>query len=81
MAKVTLKHPTGIQKEVKVGFSWTIFFFSFIALLIRGQIKEALIVLLTSWIGIGIIYWIYLCFKGNEKLHEELLLKGFEVQS
>ncbi len=78
--KMTLKHPSGVTKEVKTGFSWTIFFFGFFALLIRGQIKEALIVLLTCWIGIGLIYQIYLAFKGNEKQKNKFLLKGFEIE-
>lgn len=78
--KMTLKHPSGVTKEVKTGFSWTILFFGFIALLIRGQIKEELIILLTFWLGIGIIYQIYLAFKGNEKQKDKFLLKGFEIQ-
>ncbi len=79
MAKALLQHDTGLTKEVKIGFSWTIFFFGFIALIIRGQVKEALIVLLTSWVGVGLIYWVYLIFKGNEKLREKYILEGYKI--
>ncbi len=42
--KVTLKHKYGFVKEVKVGFSWEMFFFGFLYLFIVG------------YAGLGIMY-------------------------
>ncbi len=76
---VTLKHDSGIERRVKQGFSWTILFFGIIALLVRGQFKESLFLVLFSLLTIpGFIYWIYLMIRGNELLHEKYLLQGFK---
>ena len=62
----------GVHREVKVGFSWTVFFFGFIALLVRGQAIEALITLLTF--GLAALYY---CFTANRLLTEKLKLEGW----
>lgn len=41
---------TGMIKQVKVGYSWTFFFFSFWVPLIRGDWKTTIIALLV-WLG------------------------------
>ncbi len=35
--KGILKHPSGLVKEVKAGFSWTTFFFGFFPEFFRGD--------------------------------------------
>ncbi len=87
MAMIRLRHDSGLTRDVKEGFSWTIFFFSWIALAFRGQMKEMWIslalIILTSWWSFGIpffIYWIYLCIKGNELLFQSLLHNGYRVE-
>ncbi len=60
--KVTMKNPTnGKVKEIKVGWSWTIFFFSWffgIPLFLRG---------LTAW---GIAMVVLLCFSDSRDMGE-----------
>ena len=82
--KITLRHDSGISKEVKVGFSWTTFFFGFLVPLIRGDIKWAVILLLIS-IGIGsftfgigaLVVGIVFSFKYNTIYIKELIEKGY----
>lgn len=75
-----MEHPgTGIIKKVKVGFSWTFFFFSFLVPLFRGDIKWCLlsIVIGICTFGIGILV---LCFKYNRLYTVKLLEKGYKVR-
>lgn len=70
----------GFTKEVKSGFSWTVFLFGPIALAIREQYLEAILCLiigpLTLW-----IYQIYLSFTANEKLYKKLIKEGYKHDS
>lgn len=81
---ITLKHASGISKEVKVGFSWTTFFFGLFVPLIRGDIKWAAIffvislVLGTFTMGIGAcVVGIVFSFKYNSIYIKELIEKGY----
>lgn len=71
-------------KEVKVGFSWTTFFFGFFPALFRGDIKWASIMFIGSLIlgsftyGIGTwILWIVFSFMYNKLYIRELIEKGW----
>lgn len=63
---------SGITKEVKVGFSWTIFFFGWIALAIRGQYVAAFI----SFITLNIAACYYM-FAANRLLARKLVADGW----
>lgn len=62
----------GLTKEVKVGFSWTIFFFGWMALAIRGQYVAALISFVTfNFAGF------YYMFAANRLLARQLVGDGW----
>ena len=68
-------------KQVKIGFSWTIFFFGFIAFAIRGQYKEALIQLALWFIFLGFFIGIYYSFVGNKNLLIKLFEEGYALNT
>lgn len=82
--KVKLVHPSGIEKEAKVGFSWTTFFFVFLPALFRGDIKWAVIMLIfegiilyiTSGFGASIVGIVF-AFIYNKIYIKALLEKGY----
>lgn len=82
--KVNLKHESGVSKTVKVGFSWTFFFFGLFVPLIRGDLKWFLIMLalqslagfFTFGVGAFVVSLIF-AFKYNELYIKELLEKGY----
>jgi hypothetical protein len=81
---VRLVNPSGAIKDVKVGFSWTTFFFGFFPALFRGDLKWAVIMFITSvLIGIftvGFGAWvpgIIFSFIYNKMYIKELLEKGY----
>lgn len=81
---VDLKNASGGIKNVKVGFSWTTFFFGFFPALFRGDLKWAAIMFITSFfIGIftlGFGAWIpgiIFSFIYNKMYIKELLEKGY----
>jgi hypothetical protein len=81
MGMIVLKNEsTGVQRTVKQGFSWTIFFFGGLALLFRGQFKQFVILLILSFLLVipGIIYWIVLCFTANRDRLDDLAQKGYK---
>ena len=76
-----MEHPqTGIIQKVKVGFSWTFFFFSIFVPLFRGDIKWFLLsaVIGMFTFGAGILV---LCFKYNRIYTVRLLEKGYKVRN
>lgn len=75
--KIKMKHPTGVIKEVKVGFSWTTFLFGGIPSIIRGHWGKAAEILLLDSITMG-LYGIYKSFSVNEDYKEWLTIKGYE---
>ena len=81
---VTFTHPSGITRQIKVGFSWTHFFFGAIPFLFRSQWK-----LFFIWVGITIVLFFFtfvpalipsivLCFIGNKLSAKDLLLSGYK---
>jgi len=82
--KVNLKNAMGVTKNVKVGFSWTTFFFGFLPALFRGDLKWAVIMLLIAAIigsftfGIGAtVVSIVFSFIYNKIYIKGLLEKGY----
>lgn len=53
-------------KEVKVGFSWTFFFFGFFVPLFRNNLNDALLTFLAGWFTLGLSHF-YFMFKINER--------------
>jgi len=62
----------GIKKEVKNGFSWTVFLFGWIALLIRKQPVPAIICFLTFGLA-----GFYFMFTANKMLAIDLVEQGW----
>lgn len=77
MAKVTLMNKVGVTKEVKVGFSWTTFFFGGWVALFRGQWGEVVKWWLLNPITLG-IWGLIQCWNANKKFVVEHLEKGYE---
>lgn len=82
--KITLKNPAGLTKSVKVGFSWTTFFFGFLPALFRGDLKWAIImfiieaVLGSFTLGIGsFITGLVFSFVYNKIYIKEMIEKGY----
>lgn len=69
---------SGVTKTVKVGFSWTVFFFGSIALAFRQQWGFAFLMLVLDIFLLGIIHMIY-AFFANKHLAEQLVIDGWEV--
>lgn len=75
--KVRLEHGvSNVLKEVKVGFSWTTFFFGVFVPLLRGDWKWALIMLIVSFITFG-ASWLVFPFFYNKLYIKDLLEKGY----
>lgn len=82
---ITLKNDAGLSKQVKVGFSWTTFFFGFFPALFRGDLKWAAIMFVialavgsfTFGIGSG-ISGIVFSFVYNKIYIKELIEKGYK---
>ncbi|SDC36174.1 hypothetical protein SAMN05421734_10735 [Pelagirhabdus alkalitolerans] len=73
---IHLKHPSGLVKETKVGFSWTVFFFGFFPPFFRGDWKWGLIILILSSFTFGlsnIVFW----FIYNKLYIKDLLEAGY----
>jgi hypothetical protein len=62
----------GIRKEVKVGFSWTVFFFGWLALAIRGQGIPAVVAFCTF----NLASWYYM-FAANRLLARSMIENGW----
>ncbi|AQX55513.1 hypothetical protein [Priestia flexa] len=82
--KALLRNEGGITKSVKVGFSWTTFFFGFFPALFRGDLKWAAIMcIMAVVVGIftfGFGAWIpgiIFSFVYNKIYIKELIEKGY----
>ncbi|WP_206711489.1 hypothetical protein [Peribacillus faecalis] len=80
MAKVKLKNSTGVIKEVKVGFSWTTFFFGGWVALFRGQWGELIKWFLLNPITLG-IWGLIQCWTANKKTVIAVIEKGYTPAS
>ncbi|WLV24477.1 DUF2628 domain-containing protein [Aciduricibacillus chroicocephali] len=83
--KAILRNKDNFVKEVKVGFSWTTFFFGFFPALIRGDLKwAAIIFIVTLSVGfftVGIGGWVtslVFAISYNKIYTKNLLKKGYE---
>jgi hypothetical protein len=81
---VRLQNDAGVVKEVKLGFSWTTFFFGFFPALFRGDLKWATIMFVTAaLVGVftlGFGAWvpgIIFSFIYNKIYIKDLLEKGY----
>ena len=79
-ATIKLKSKNGAIKEAPVGFSWTTFFVSAFVPLFRGDWTWALIMLIASFITLGLA-GILFAFIYNRLYIEGLLKQGYEVIS
>ncbi|MBM7602369.1 hypothetical protein JOC75_000339 [Metabacillus crassostreae] len=82
--KGKFRNDAGVTKEVKIGFSWTTFFFGFIPALIRGDLKWAAIMFITAVVAgavtLGFGAWIpgiIFSFVYNKVYIKDLLEKGY----
>ena len=83
--KIVMKHESGVAKEVKVGFSWTTFFFGFIPALCRGDIKWGVIQVIIAFVigcftagAAAPIVSIVFAFIYNKIYIKELMQQGFK---
>ncbi|MEK4518623.1 DUF2628 domain-containing protein [Paenibacillus sp. FSL H8-0122] len=81
---IRLQNSAGVVKEVKVGFSWTTFFFGFFPALFRGDLKWAVIMFITAVAAgiftFGIGAWIpgfIFSFVYNKIFIKDMLDKGY----
>jgi hypothetical protein len=79
-----LVNDAGVTKVVKIGFSWTTFFFGFFPALFRGDLKWAAIMFITATVvgafTVGFGAWIpgiIFSFLYNNINIKELLEKGY----
>jgi hypothetical protein len=89
MKTVRLENESGVEKEVKKGFSWTVLFFGLFVPLIRGDLKWAIIMfaihsllapLSIMLFGLpNIIAGVILAAKYNETYTRELREKGYFI--
>jgi len=73
---IVFKNNLGAVKNVKFGFSWTMFFFGFWVPVIRGDWKWAGISFLLSFLTFG-ISWLVLPFLYNKLYINDLIAAGY----
>ncbi len=73
---VTLKNETGLTRQVKVGFSWTSFFFGPFPFFFRGMSGSGFIWLLLALSTLG-LSTIYLWFTINKKTAHHYMEIGY----
>lgn len=74
--KVSFKNQSGVLREVKVGFSWTIFFFGGIPFLFRGMPLHGVAFIIAGLITFGFSNLI-LSFIGNKMTAKYYLENGY----
>ena len=73
---IRLKNSIGMVKEVKNGFSWTTLCFGLFVPLLRGDLKNALIMGIVGLLTCG-ISWLVFPFTYNKMYIKGLLMQGF----
>lgn len=73
---IHLKNSVGLEKECKLGFSWTTLFFGILVPLLRGDFKWAGIMFLLSILTFGVSSLVF-PFIYNKKYIVSLLEKGY----
>lgn len=73
---IILKNHVGQLKQIKVGFSWTMFFFGCFVPICRGDWKYAIISLLAALITGG-ISWLVFPFFYNKVYINDLIGSGW----
>lgn len=73
---INLVSENGELRKVKVGFSWTVFFFGFLVPIFRGDAKWAVLMFIASMLTCFIAQLVF-CFVYNGIYVRELLNKGF----
>ena len=75
---ISLKNPSnGLVKEVKVGFSWTVFFFGIFVPLFRSDFKWAIIMSLLAMLTMGLSSLVF-PFIYNKIYIKEMIEKGYK---
>lgn len=75
--KINLKNQrTSQYKQVKIGFSWTTFFFGFFPALFRGDWKWTIIIIACSFVTFGFSNLVF-CFIYNKLYINDLLKDGY----
>lgn len=77
MKRIMTNEQTGQTKTVKIGFSWTTFFFGACVPLLRGDFKWFFIMILLAFITLG-ISWFVVPFIYNGKYIDTLFEKGYK---
>ena len=67
---------SGLQKKVKVGFSWTTLFFGAFPALLRGDLKWMIIMFICSLVTLGLSLLVF-PFTYNKTYIKGLLEKGY----
>lgn len=75
--KILYRHPNGIEKRVKSGFSWTLLFFGVFVPLYRGDLKYALKYMFLGFLTFGIYTFLIAPFTYNKIYSEYLKEKGY----
>lgn len=75
--KILMKNHFGQVKVVKIGFSWTVFFFGVFVPLFRGDIKWFLLMLIANMFTFGLASLVFM-FKYNDWYMNDLLEKGYQ---
>lgn len=74
--RVNIRNQSGMVKQVKLGFSWTMLFFGIFVPLFRGDLKWTILSLILVIITSGFA-WLILPFFYNRMYVKSLLEKGW----
>lgn len=74
--RVNIRNQSGMVKQVKLGFSWTMLFFGIFVPLFRGDLKWTILSLILVIITSGFA-WFFLPFFYNRMYVKSLLEKGW----